>query len=53
MLKIQKDSNNTLDTRLKMSAKKMGILELKIKKYNEQMLDSSGSIDLKSVNEDK
>jgi len=53
MLKIQKDSNDTLDSRLKMSAKKMGILELKIKKYNEQMLDSSDSIDQNSVFEER
>lgn len=53
MLKIQKDHNETLDTRLKMSGKKMGILDLKIKNYDQQIMESSESFDLNTISEDK
>ena len=53
MLKVQKDSNDTLDTRLKMSVKKMGILDLKFKNYEHQITELAEPVDLNSFHDDK
>ena len=53
MLKVQKDNNNSLDARLKMSAQKLNILNQKIKSYDQQITELTEPVNLNSFHEDK